>query len=341
MLWTEFLFFFSALGVFNGILLVLYQLTIRRPRTIRSYLLGFLGLAFCIRVGVSCIYYFQKLIPWTAVQIGLSAHILIGPLLLAYIIYSWEALRKWRPLSLWILTFSSVAILLFGLLYPFQLHAKIWDYEVRYTLHAILSCFLLITTILLISIFPCKDKNRSRTSVETFSLLVYLVSILICGGFALSLYVDYVLGPIISSLLFYTALIYLGLRRRTKISSSTASQKMSPKEAKLLQSQLEAHLRDTHVYRNPHLTIAALAKELKWPKARLSYLLNSHLGLSFTSYINQFRIDEAKELLQEQQLLTIEAIGYEVGFGSRSSFFATFKQQTGLTPKKFQETQIK
>ena len=116
---------------------------------------------------------------------------------------------------------------------------------------------------------------------------------------------------------------------------------MPQEEAEALLQQLEEYLQTKQAYRNPKLTIASLAKELQWPKARLSNLLNSHVGLSFTTYINQFRIAEAKQLLQNQQLLTIEAIGYEVGFGSRSSFFATFKQQTGLTPKKFQETHLK
>mgnify|MGYP000397716372 CR=1 FL=1 len=341
MLWTEFLFFFSALGVFNGILLVLYQFTIRKPNTTRDYLLGLLGLAFCIRVGISCIYYFQKIIPWTAVQIGLSAHVLIGPLLLAYMVYSWASLKKWRLPILRILIASSIVMLLFGLFFPFQAHPQIWDYHIRYTLHAILSCFLLFTALLLILNFPITDKSKSGTPPEQFSILVFIVSILICGGFALSLYVDYVLGPIISSALFYGALIYLGLRRKTQSSPIATPLKIPPKEANLLLTQLEEHLENTQVYRNPQLTITALAKELGWPKARLSHLLNSYLGLSFTSYINQFRIVEAKLLLQNQQLLTIEAIGYEVGFGSRSSFFATFKQQTGLTPKKFQETHLK
>ncbi len=341
MLWTEFLFFFSALGVFNGVLLVLYQLIIRKHRTTRDYILGLLGLAFCVRVGVSCIYYFQRDIPWTAVQMGLSAHILIGPLLLVYITYSWESLKQWRRPSFRILIFSSITICLFGLLYPFEAHTRIWDFYIRYTLHAILSCFLFLTALLLILSFPLKAKKRPLRLSEQFSLLVFIVSVLICGGFALSLYVDYVLGPIISSLLFYAALIYLGLKRKPKSSSTAISPKMVPAEAKLLLDQLEDHLKQTQAYRNPQLTVASLAKELEWPKARLSHLLNSHLGLSFTSYINQFRIAEAKSLLQHQQVLTIEAIGYEVGFGSRSSFFATFKQQTGLTPKKFQETHFK
>lgn len=341
MLWNEFLFFFSALGVFNGILLVVYQLLIRKPRTTRDLLLGLLGLAFCIRVGVSCIYYFQKVIPWTAVQVGLSAHLLIGPLLLAYVVHSWDSFKTWQLLSLRVLLFSSVAILLFGLIYPFQIHPKVWDAEIRYALHALLTCFLLLTSLVLLRAYSAKSQKTNLLPVEHFSILVFIVALLICGGFALSLYVDYVLGPIISSFLFYSALVHLGLKRRLKSNSYPALQNLEPAEANHLHHQLEAHLKTTQAYRKPKLTIASLAKELKMPKAKLSHFLNSHLGVSFTAYINQFRIEEAKQLLKEEGLLTIEAIGYEVGFGSRSSFFATFKQQTGLSPKKFQELHLK
>lgn len=341
MLWNELLFFFSALGVFNGLLLVIYQLLIVRPRTTRGLLLGLLGLAFCLRVGVSCIYYFQKVIPWSAVQIGLSAHVLIGPLLLAFVIHSWKKLERWRTLSIRLLVFSILAIILFGLLYPFQLHHQIWDFEVRYTLHAILTCFLFATTLTIASAALTKSKHTTLSQLEQFTLLVFLISVLICVGFVISLYSNYVLGPIISSILFYSALIYLGLKRRRRSTSSSSSQELDPAEAKLLLDQLEEYLIDKQVYRNSNLTIGALAKQLKWPKAKLSQILNNHLGLSFTVYINQFRIQDAKQMLQDQELLTIEAIGYEVGFGSRSSFFATFKQQTGLSPKKFQETHLK
>ena len=337
MLWTQFLFFFSALGVFNGLLLVFYQLVLAKPRRTEGLLLGLLGLAFCIRVGISCIYYFQKVLPWTVVQIGLSAHVLIGPLLLAYIVHSWERLEHWKKGSRRVLLLSSLLAVVLGVLYPFVSHHKVWDFEIRYSLHAILSLFLIQTTYLLYFRGIKADHKPTWTRDQQFSLLIYVVAILICGGFAISLYVDYVLGPIISSFLFYSALIYWTLRKRSS-NSPNYPQKILDPEALTLQDQLKAHILSTKCYRNPKLTIGQLAKQLAWPKARLSQLLNDNLGLSFTAYINEYRIEEAKTLLKNQHLFTVEAIGYEVGFGSRSSFFATFKQHTGLSPKKFQDS---
>lgn len=337
MLWTQFLFFFSALGVFNGLLLVFYQLVMAKPRRTEGLLLGLLGLAFCVRIGISCIYYFQKVLPWTVVQIGLSAHILIGPLLLAYITHSWENLKQWRKRSRDILLSSGLVVVFVGILYPFAVHPKIWDFQIRYSLHAILSLFLIQTSYLLYFRGLKADHKPTLSRDQQFSLLIYVVAVMICGGFALSLYVDYVLGPIISSFLFYSAVIYWTLRKRSSHSPNYPQKILAP-EALTLRNQLKGHILSTKCYRNPKLTIAELAKQLEWPKARLSQLLNDNLGISFTAYINQYRIEEAKTLLQNQNLFTVEGIGYEVGFGSRSSFFSTFKQHTGLTPKKFQDS---
>jgi len=51
--------------------------------------------------------------------------------------------------------------------------------------------------------------------------------------------------------------------------------------------------------------------------------------------VNLFRIEAAKKLLQANSKLTIEAIGQECGFKSKSSFYSAFKKRTGTTPSKF------
>ncbi|MEO0340625.1 MAG: helix-turn-helix domain-containing protein, partial [Bacteroidota bacterium] len=57
----------------------------------------------------------------------------------------------------------------------------------------------------------------------------------------------------------------------------------------------------------------------------------------FKDYINQFRIDKARQALLDPQnaLLTIEAIGQQCGFQSKSTFFRAFKKETQLTPKQY------
>jgi AraC-like DNA-binding protein len=66
--------------------------------------------------------------------------------------------------------------------------------------------------------------------------------------------------------------------------------------------------------------------------------LNEHLNKSFTDFINELRIEVSKEYLVTKGNLTIESIGYESGFNSKSTFFKAFKKFTGITPLQYQKT---
>ena len=69
----------------------------------------------------------------------------------------------------------------------------------------------------------------------------------------------------------------------------------------------------------------------------LSKAINKNRNKTFVEFINEYRVTEAKRLLcgKEIEFLTIEAIGLEAGFNSKSTFFRVFKQQTGVTPQFF------
>ena len=71
----------------------------------------------------------------------------------------------------------------------------------------------------------------------------------------------------------------------------------------------------------------------------ISNILNNHINKSFPDFINEYRIKEAKKILSSKQInkLTLEALGFECGFGSKSSFNKAFKKLTKLTPSEFRE----
>ena len=59
--------------------------------------------------------------------------------------------------------------------------------------------------------------------------------------------------------------------------------------------------------------------------------------MNFKSYINEYRVDEAKRLLDEDKYLvrTIDAIAGETGFTNRSSFYRVFKRSQGISPSDY------
>jgi AraC-like DNA-binding protein len=93
-------------------------------------------------------------------------------------------------------------------------------------------------------------------------------------------------------------------------------------------------------YLNPSLSIRNLAEEFKMSSRDLSILINQNLDKHFFDFVNEYRIEEAKKILQNpnKKEFTVLEILYEVGFNSKSSFNTAFKKHTGLTPTKFRQT---
>ena len=82
---NQIIFFFSALGAFNGFLLSLYFALVAKKRKFSNYFLAFLLLVLSIRIIKSVFFYFNRDLSNIFIQIGLSACTLIGQFLFLYI----------------------------------------------------------------------------------------------------------------------------------------------------------------------------------------------------------------------------------------------------------------
>lgn len=109
-------------------------------------------------------------------------------------------------------------------------------------------------------------------------------------------------------------------------------------------AQLEEDIDALYQYMERHkpyleesLTLQDLSTKTNIPAKRLSYLINQKIGKHFFDFINDYRIEDSKKLLQESEL-TIQQIMYEVGFNSKSSFNTAFKKSTSQTPSGFRKT---
>lgn len=98
---------------------------------------------------------------------------------------------------------------------------------------------------------------------------------------------------------------------------------------------------DKELFLNPNFTLEDAAKELKITKHILSQYVNEILGKSFSSLIREYRVEKAKQLLETETNYTIESLGYDSGFNSKSTFFTAFKKITGSTPAEYQRSQSK
>ena len=81
---SELLFFFSALGAFNGVFLGLYFALFIKNRTRATYFLAGLLFVVSVRVAKSVFLTFYPGTSSTFIHIGLTACLLIGPFLYLY-----------------------------------------------------------------------------------------------------------------------------------------------------------------------------------------------------------------------------------------------------------------
>lgn len=123
-----------------------------------------------------------------------------------------------------------------------------------------------------------------------------------------------------------------------------AIRKQSPRYAKshlsgLDLSALEVRLRtlmdQQFVYRDEQLTLPRLAGMVGLSVHQLSRLLNEHIGQNFPTFVNAYRVAEARRLLREQPQRTTLSIGMEVGFNSYTAFHSAFSRSEGVPPGKY------
>ncbi len=101
--------------------------------------------------------------------------------------------------------------------------------------------------------------------------------------------------------------------------------------------RLDALMRTEVVYRDPAVSLAAIAEKLGVTTHHLSQSLNQHRGTTLIDYLGSWRVEEAKRQLLDpaRDNVTIDAIAESAGFGSRSAFYSAFRRVTGVTPSAF------
>lgn len=90
---------------------------------------------------------------------------------------------------------------------------------------------------------------------------------------------------------------------------------------------------------NADLTMQDLSEKMQLPTKVISQVINQESGKSFFDFINTYRCEEAKKLINSSDpRVTILEILYEAGFNSKSSFNKEFKKLTGSTPTEYRKS---
>ena len=102
--------------------------------------------------------------------------------------------------------------------------------------------------------------------------------------------------------------------------------------------RLERLMQNDQVYKNSLFTREKMAELLGTNRTYLSQTINEQTGLTFTHYMNKYRIEEARRILADPQDDTpIKAIAADLGFSSVTTFYTLFKAVVQMSPDRYRK----
>lgn len=110
-------------------------------------------------------------------------------------------------------------------------------------------------------------------------------------------------------------------------------------EFQILKTRLDEVMTKEQPYLLQELTLNMLAEKLETTDKKLSVVLNQYMDISFYDFINQYRIEEVKQMLASKgvEKYSLLGVAYTCGFNSKSSFYRAFKKETGISPTEYKK----
>ena len=91
------------------------------------------------------------------------------------------------------------------------------------------------------------------------------------------------------------------------------------------------------VHFNQEITVKELAEKVLFMNPTyVSHAFVEKTGISFSTWLRGLRMDHAKKLLTSSKL-SITEIASMSGYNDTSQFIRIFRQETGMTPKKYRD----
>lgn len=127
------------------------------------------------------------------------------------------------------------------------------------------------------------------------------------------------------------------LQENPSAGSKYERNRLGEEEEKAYLNRLLEFMEENRPYLEPELNLRQLSEAVGIPSHLLSMLLSIYLDRNFYTFINEYRVREAKRRLsadpnKEHNILTI---AYDSGFNSKSTFNTVFRRFEGVTPSEY------
>lgn len=322
----------ASLGLFQGVFLSIYLITLKTGNRKLNIYLSLILLGLTIRIGKSILGYYIPLEAWQK-NIGISGIFIVGPFLWFYGI---TLFQKKKTLSnrhyLHLLPFA-LFILLLTIIPSNGDFETFWNYGLvvfHLALYLIISWFTLKKNNS--NVIPKKLKWYRNILIGVTSVWVYYL-----GNF-LNLELHYIWGPIFYSFLIY-AFTYLFLNRNNFNLEKYDNSSLDAISSKTLFKKIENLFENENPFLQPTITIKTISEKLSKNSREVSQSINENAQQNFREFVNHYRIEKAKALLidLENKDKKMAVIAYDSGFGTVTAFNVSFKKITGLTPSAYRE----
>jgi len=264
---------------------------------------------------------------------------LVGPLFYLYSQHIIHTDKKWlfQETGHFMLV---IVLATFGFFYP-------GTFNIVYSLMFLLGGIYM--AILALSLFQLRNK-RTLFKIEfllTASFLAWAMVIVIVGLFANQIMTVLIPAQIIMLALAIAAAMHIQLNYPHLLSTleelgqrQYQASTLSSVDCDDVKQRLASLMFEKEVYRDTELSLKSLAEMLSLKPHQLSELLNTQLGISFSSYLRKQRIKAAEHLLKTEPEVSVLAIGLSVGFSSQSVFYSAFKELHGTAPGQYRRQSL-
>lgn len=182
------------------------------------------------------------------------------------------------------------------------------------------------------------------------NVIAVLVSALIVSSVYFSISLDYEkIGLTANYLTFLlvSTLVFFSLKHSSMVGGIQNEKQLKSKDGSGFDEsdidKLLTYMDDKKPFLIPSLSINELSGAVDLPKATLSSVINRKLNSNFFEFVNGYRINFAKYLLENSDLshMDISEVRKESGFSSKTTFNKLFREQLGVTPSTYRKAHSK
>lgn len=357
---------FLFLPILISLILSLKLLLIPKHKTNSSKILGFFFLCLCVALFAILFQYIRKFEPelnqyfyifevlFYTVMLALPAVIFFYVISLTDYMNNYKTV--WKILPHFYIPIQALFFNVYTLVFILPNEPTITK-TLDFTNFFSLKITFILLNIIYITAALYVYKNHHVKIKEVYSfekgISFNWISIFI-AGYILFVGCFFLLSPNSSPYVVYLPLLliitYLLFQRNTQTNTSLLNNeteveiqehRLDDEKKKVVINAITTFMKNEKPYLKSDLTLFQLAKMLNTNSSYLSVLINKDFNSSFVSFINTYRIIDAKKTLIDSNYkdYTIEAISEEVGFNSKSAFNRAFKKITQQTPSEYRKEQ--